>query len=148
MDQSAMNENVDRKFSLKKLAWGTLGFVLLTLGIIGRILPFSPWGSTGPIVGAAYCFSRSSERLERWLMSVPFFGDYIRHYRYKTGVRTSVKIISVTMMWIGMSIGIFFAPLLWVQILLAVLGLALTWHILSLKAKNQSVVIEAAAATE
>lgn len=135
-----MDQTLNEKFNLKKLAWVVLGFILLTMGVIGRFLPFSPWGSTGPIVGAAYCFSRSSKKLEKWLMSVPFFGDYIKHYRYKTGVRTSVKMISVTMMWIGMSIGIYFAPLLWVQILLVVFGLALTWHILSLKAKESSVV--------
>jgi len=120
--------------NIKKLGWLTLGFLLLIIGIIGRFVPLM--GSTGPIIGAGYCFSRSSKRMEAWLLNTPFFGDYIRHYRYKTGVRMSIKIISISMMWTGMITTMFLLNAVWVPWFLLALGTVLTWHILSIKPKE------------
>lgn len=50
---------------LKKIFFSILGFLSFGLGILGAFLPILP---TVPfILFAAYCFARSSRRLENWL---------------------------------------------------------------------------------
>ena len=56
----------------------TLGFVSLFLGIIGSILPLLP--TTPFLLLAAYFFSKSSNRMYQWLISLPKFGKSIKEY--------------------------------------------------------------------
>lgn len=56
----------------------TLGFISLTLGVIGSVLPLLP--TTPFLLLAAYFFSKSSERMYKWLISLPKFGKSIKEY--------------------------------------------------------------------
>lgn len=56
----------------------TVGLVSLLLGIIGILLPIMP---TLPFLAlSAYCFSRSSEKLHNWLLSLPYYGPLIKDW--------------------------------------------------------------------
>lgn len=56
----------------------TVGLVSLLLGLIGILLPVMP---TLPFLAlSGYCFSRSSERLHNWLLSLPYYGPLIRDW--------------------------------------------------------------------
>ncbi|MDR2305318.1 MAG: YbaN family protein [Treponema sp.] len=61
---------------LSKILFITGGFLLLALGIAGIILPILP--ATPFLLGASFCFMKSSERLYRWLMTHKYFGPRIR----------------------------------------------------------------------
>jgi len=55
------------------------GFVCIALAVIGAILPLMP--TTVFVILAAYCFARSSPRLERRLLDHPVFGPHIVRWR-------------------------------------------------------------------
>jgi uncharacterized membrane protein YbaN (DUF454 family) len=76
-----------------RAAWITLGFALTALGGLGILLPGLP--STMFFVGAAACFSRSSNRFERWLLSIPVVGTLVDDYREGRGMPVVSKAITV-----------------------------------------------------
>lgn len=55
------------------------GFVCIALAVIGAILPLMP--TTVFVILAAYCFARSSPRLEQRLLDHPVFGPHIVRWR-------------------------------------------------------------------
>ena len=49
-----------------RVVWVGAGLALVAVGAVGLVVPGLP--STVFFVAAAWCFSRSSKRLERWLL--------------------------------------------------------------------------------
>ena len=62
---------------VKKRLLFILGFISLILGIVGILLPLLP--TTPFLLLSAYCFSRSSEKLNNYILNNKFFGQYIRN---------------------------------------------------------------------
>ena len=54
------------------------GLFFVLLGVIGLLLPLVP--TTPFLLVAAFCFSRSSERLHQYLLNHRWFGHYIRDW--------------------------------------------------------------------
>ena len=65
------------------------GWVSLILGCIGIILPLLP--TTPFILLAAYCFSRSSERLHKWLTTHPQMGPLIQDWQQDGSICKTAK---------------------------------------------------------
>lgn len=88
----------------RRLAYLVLGFVLLGLGIAGAFLPVMP--TTVFLILAAFCFGRSSPRLETWLLEHPRFGPSLQAWREEGAIPTRAKALAVTGMTFGY--GLFF----------------------------------------
>jgi uncharacterized membrane protein YbaN (DUF454 family) len=73
----------------KKAMWFTLGIVLLGVAYIGLITPGIPWST--PTVGAAFCFSKSSDRWHNWIMNHRLFGPFLRNWKEKRIFPTKAK---------------------------------------------------------
>ena len=58
------------------LIYGTLGWCAVALALVGAFVPGMP--TTVFVIAAAYCFSRSSPRFERWLREHPLLGPFLR----------------------------------------------------------------------
>jgi hypothetical protein len=92
--------------NLLKALWFTAGILLLGIAFIGVYLPGLPWST--PAVGAAYCFSKSSERMHRWLYNHRLFGPFLTGWAEKRIFPTKFKYFmvitmctSLTVMWVG-----------------------------------------------
>ena len=65
------------------------GFLSLLLGALGAFLPLLP---TVPfIILAAFCFARSSPRLEQWLVGHERFGPHIAAWRSRGAISPAGK---------------------------------------------------------
>ena len=73
-----------------RLVWLSLGLLALGLGVIGIALPLLP---TVPFVLlAAFCFTRSSERLHAWILAHPTFGPPIEDWRRSGAISRRGKV--------------------------------------------------------
>lgn len=84
---------------MKKIIYIFIGCISLGLGIIGVILPILP---TVPFVLlAAFCFARSSERLDDWFKNTKLY----RENNIKNGMTKQAKIRIMCSVTLLMSIG-------------------------------------------
>ena len=84
---------------MKKILYIMIGCISLGLGIIGVILPIFP---TVPFVLlAAFCFARSSERLDGWFKNTKLY----KENNIKNGMTKQVKIRIMCSVSLLMSIG-------------------------------------------
>lgn len=82
-----------------RLFWLLAGLVFVAIAMIGIVLPLLP--TTPFLLVATYCFARSSERLNRWLLTHPTFGPLIDNWnRYgsidQKSKRISIVVIALT----------------------------------------------------
>ena len=89
----------DKPENVSRLLRGFLvviGSVSLALGVIGIFLPGLP--TTVFLLGAAWGFSRSSARLQRWLWLHPRLGPPIRNWYAYRVIPPKAKVLAVAMM--------------------------------------------------
>ena len=82
------------------------GWLCILLGIIGAVLPLIP--TTPFILVAAFCFSRSSERLHQYLLNNKIFGKVIKDWENDGVIPFKVKLLSTSMMIVMVSYPLFF----------------------------------------
>jgi len=73
-----------------------LGCASLGLGFAGVFLPLVP--TTPFILLSAFCFSRSSNRLHRWLLAHPTFGSLLLDWERDGAIRPRAKAWSILLM--------------------------------------------------
>lgn len=107
-----------------------LGIIMLITGIIGIFVPLMP--TTIFLILAAWCFSRSSTRLENWLLNHATLGPTIVNWRKHGVVPPRAKVMACTGMVLGFVLFLLGAhPAPWLIALVA-LALALcAFYVLS-----------------
>lgn len=85
-------------FSVRLVLLG-LGWAMVGLGLAGIFLPLLP--TTPFLLLAAWLFSRSSPRLERWLTDHPMFGRPLRDWREEGAISRRAKLAAVALMGLG-----------------------------------------------
>lgn len=70
-----------------------LGWLWVGIAFIGVFVPVIP--TTGPIILAAFLFSKSSERFDQWIVTNRFFGPIVRSWRAGEGFSIGAKIVAV-----------------------------------------------------
>ena len=117
----------------------SLGVFFLGMGIAGTVMPLIP--TTGPILLAAFFFSRSSERFDRWLVNHRIFGGIVRDWRAGRGFSARTKAVAVTAIAVTFTITILFAmESAAIRVLLVVLAASLVVYILRLPTKVEELV--------
>lgn len=83
----------------QRALWLLAGGCSLLIGIVGIFLPLLP---TAPFVLlAAFCFSRGSQRCERWILQHPRLGPMVLDWREQRAVPLRAKQIATVMMSLG-----------------------------------------------
>lgn len=103
------------------------GFASLGLGAIGAVLPLLP---TVPfMILAAFCFARSSPRLEARLLNHRHFGPHIRRWRGRGAISRRGKQAALCAFGFSIVVALLFSPWPWflVPIAAAVIGGGWIW---------------------
>ena len=88
---------------MKKLLYLAGGFVGLGLGALGAVLPLLP--AFPFLLLAAYCFARSSDRLQRWFLSTRLYKENLSSFVAGRGMTRRVKRRIMTLVTLTMAIG-------------------------------------------
>ncbi|MDR1592966.1 MAG: YbaN family protein [Prevotellaceae bacterium] len=117
---------------LKKIFLVTLGSIFLGLGILGIFLPLLP--TTPFLLLTTICYAKSSRRLLKKLLANRLVGKYITEYQQNKGIRKSIKIYVLSLLWTTIMLSIiFFADAVWLKILLGCVAVGVTIHISTFK---------------
>lgn len=79
-----------------------LGWLMVATGIVGAFLPVLP--TTPFLLIALWCFSKSSPKLEAWLLCHPKFGEPLRNWRENGAIPRRAKIAAVSLMTMSYAI--------------------------------------------
>lgn len=112
---------------MKRHFYLVAGWASLGLGAIGAFLPLLP---TVPfVILAAFCFARSSPRLEMWLLTHPAFGQHIVAWRDKGAISRKGKIAASIAFAASILLSLAFAHWPWMlaPILAAAIGGSWIW---------------------
>ena len=93
---------------MKKLFWNILGFLSLGMAYIGVITPGIPYSPF--VVFSAYCFSKGSERMHKWLYNHKLFGPFLTNWSEKRVFPQKMKYFMLAMMTTSLIIMSFTVP--------------------------------------
>jgi hypothetical protein len=112
-----------------------LGFFFLGMAFIGVAVPLIP--TVGPVLLAAFFFSKSSERFDHWLVNNRLFGGIVRDWRAGLGFTIRAKMIAIVAIIVTFTISVVFVveptP---IRVGLIVLAFSLVLYIAQLPTKR------------
>lgn len=83
--------------------WAVAGFLFFALGMVGVVLPILP--TTPFILVAAFCFARSSERLNGWFKSTKLYKQVLEGYVTKRSMTLKAKLTILVPVTVLLAIG-------------------------------------------
>lgn len=81
---------------MKKLFWNILGFLSLGLAYVGVVTPGFPYSIW--VVAAAYCFSKGSERMHKWIYNHKIFGPFLTNWNERRVFPQKMRYLMLGMM--------------------------------------------------
>ncbi len=120
------------------------GLGCVAIGGVGVVVPGLP--TTVFFIMAAWFFSRSSKRLERWVLNLPGVGIMVSDYRAGLGMPKRAKTVAISCIVIAVTFSAGFAignPL--VRLLVAALGVIGVWYVATRVPTRENVLAERSA---
>lgn len=116
---SVEQPTLPRRGPVARAGWLVGGLVAVALGVIGIVVPGLP--TTVFFIVAAWCFSHSSPRLERWVLNLPRIGPMVGDYRAGLGMPRRAKVIAISMivLFVTLSVVLFIGSWPWRLVVLA-----------------------------
>jgi len=122
------------------------GWLWVAIAFVGIVLPGLP--TTGPILLAAFFFSKSSERFDNWLITNKLFGGIVRDWRAGIGFTVRAKTIAVTAIVLSFGITtVWFITNPYARIAMWVLAAAIATYVISRPTKPAELATEVLAST-
>ena len=111
-----------------RAVWLVAGLSCVGVGGIGLVVPGLP--TTVFFIMAAWCFSKSSRRLENWVLNLPGVGPMVRDYRAGLGMPRRAKVLAITCIVLAAgSSALFLIDNLAVRLIVAAVGLVGVWYV-------------------
>jgi uncharacterized membrane protein YbaN (DUF454 family) len=125
---------------IKKNLYIFIGTFFLIVGGVGIVVPILP--TTPFLILTSLCYMKGSKRLYNWIIHNRIFGNFIKNYYEGNGVSLQAKLVSISFLWLTISISIFFiVEIVWIEIILVVIAIAVTSHIVLLKRRKNNEII-------
>ena len=119
---------------MKRFLFNLLGCIFVIFGVIGIFVPL--WPRTPFALAAAIFFAKANPKLHKWLLGTRLFGPYLDNYYNKRGIALDYKIRTCAWLWAALVFSMSLLGYVWVYILLAVIGIAVSTHIFVIKTKK------------
>ncbi len=110
---------------MRKGIFFVLGWICLIMAYIGLVTPGIPFSIF--LVGAAYCFARSSKRMENWIYNHKHFGPFLLNWEKKRVFPQRAKYAMILVMTSSVIIMSFFVPIKGVIYSAAFMALVAVW---------------------
>ncbi len=103
MDRTEHLPEAERPGLVARIGWTSLGLLAVGIGAVGIVVPGLP--TTVFFILAAWAFSKSSPRLEAWVLGLPRVGLLVRDYRAGLGMPRRAKVTATVMIcvFVGLS---------------------------------------------
>ena len=113
---------------MKKILYIILGCVGVGLGAVGAMIPMLP--AFPFLMLAAFCFARSSEKLNRWFQNTKLYKDNLEDFVAGRGMTIKAKVRIMVTVTLLMSIGFIMMGLKGIVVGCIVLGCVWAFHII------------------
>ena len=114
--------------SIKKILYIILGCIGVGLGAVGAVVPMLP--AFPFLMLAAFCFARSSEKLDRWFKGTKLYKNNLEDYVAGRGMTWKTKIRIMITVTVLMSVGFIMMGTKGIITGCIVLGCVWAFHIL------------------
>ena len=112
---------------MKKMLYVILGCIGVGLGAVGAVVPMLP--AFPFLMLAAFCFARSSEKLNNWFINTKLYKDNLADYVAGRGMTMKTKVRIMITVTLLMSIGFIMMGLKGITVGCIVLGCVWVFHI-------------------
>ena len=131
MKDRVQQKNLEQ-LSLYRVLYFISGILLVIIGIFLPLLP-----TTIFLILASACFVKGSPKANEWLYNHKILGVYLRNYRDKSGLTVKAKMINIILLWLMISISVyFFTEEFLLRLLLVAIAIGVTIHLLMIKTKK------------
>jgi len=126
-----------RRGPIARAGWLVAGLAAVAVGAIGIVVPGLP--TTVFFIVAAWCFSRSSPRLERWVLNLPRIGPMVGDYRAGLGMPKRAKAIAISMIavFVTLSVVLFIGSWPWRVLVLALGAIGVAYIIVRVPTRER-----------
>ena len=112
---------------MKKMLYIILGCIGVGLGAVGAVVPMLP--AFPFLMLAAFCFARSSEKLNNWFINTKLYKDNLADYVAGRGMTMKTKVRIMITVTLLMSIGFVMMGIKGVTVGCIVLGCVWAFHL-------------------
>ncbi|MEM7337156.1 MAG: YbaN family protein [Actinomycetota bacterium] len=103
-----------------RVLWGAFGLAAVGIGSLGTVVPGLP--TTVFFIIAAWAFSKSSRRLERWVLGLPKIGPMVQDHRDGLGMPRRAKWVAGSMIVLFVTISVLLVEPWWLRAVIAATG--------------------------
>ncbi len=111
-EQPAAAASVERG-PVARFGWRLLGLGAVGVGGLGIIVPGLP--TTVFFIVAAWAFSKSSPRLEAWVLGLPRIGEMVLDHRDGLGMPRRAKVVAISMIVLFVGLSAWLVDAWWVR---------------------------------